>query len=41
MMALAMTEPPPFKPEYFERIDDAADPDFYAEPRLVVHLDEL
>jgi SAM-dependent methyltransferase len=40
MMALAMTEPPPFKPEYFERIDDAADPDFYAEPRLVVHLDE-
>lgn len=35
-----MTEPPPFKPEYFARIDSDADAAFYAEPRLVVHLDE-
>ncbi|MEK9661841.1 MAG: methyltransferase domain-containing protein [Alphaproteobacteria bacterium] len=36
----AMTEPPPFKPEYFERADDAADAAFYAAPRLVAHLDD-
>lgn len=35
-----MTEPPPFKPHYFERADNAADAEFYAEPRLVVHLDD-
>lgn len=35
-----MTEPPPFKPDYFERADAAADSLFYAEPRLVVHLDD-
>jgi SAM-dependent methyltransferase len=35
-----MTEPPPFKAEYFERVDAAADAEFYAAPRLVAHLDE-
>ena len=30
----------PFRPEYFEREDDAPDEEFYVEPRLVVHIDE-
>lgn len=30
----------PFRPEHFEREDDAADEAFYVEPRLVVHIDE-
>ena len=29
-----------FRPEHFERIDDAPDPQFYASPRLVVHIDD-
>lgn len=35
-----MSEPPPFRPDYFDRVDAAADAEFYAAPRLVVHLDE-
>ncbi len=30
----------PFKPHFFEREDPAPDGEFYAEPRLVVHIDE-
>jgi len=31
---------PPFSPDYFERVDESADPLFYAEPRRVVHIDD-
>ncbi|MEX2245571.1 MAG: methyltransferase domain-containing protein [Dehalococcoidia bacterium] len=30
----------PFKPHFFEREDEAPDTEFYAEPRLLVHIDE-
>lgn len=30
----------PFRPEHFERLDETADTDFYAQPRLVVHIDD-
>ena len=30
----------PFRPEHFARIDETADAEFYASPRLVVHIDE-
>lgn len=30
----------PFKPSFFERLDDGPDPTFYAEPRLLVHIDD-
>jgi SAM-dependent methyltransferase len=30
----------PLRPEFFEREDEAPDDDFYAEPRLVLHIDE-
>lgn len=30
----------PFKPSFFEREDESTDGLFYAEPRLVVHIDE-
>ena len=30
----------PFRPEFFERQDDAPDPLFYAQPRLLVHIDD-
>jgi hypothetical protein len=30
----------PFKPEFFSRVDEADDAEFYAEPRLVVHIDD-
>lgn len=30
----------PFKPQFFEREDEAPDPAFYAAPRLLVHIDE-
>ncbi len=30
----------PFKPSFFERIDAAADPLFYIQPRLLVHIDD-
>ena len=30
----------PFKPHFFERADESADGLFYAEPRLVVHIDD-
>ena len=31
---------PPFSPEFFEREDESHDARFYAEPRMVVHIDE-
>ena len=34
-----MTETP-FKPHFFERQDESPDPQFYVEPRLVVHIDD-
>jgi SAM-dependent methyltransferase len=30
----------PFKPHFFARQDESADPLFYVEPRLVVHIDD-
>jgi SAM-dependent methyltransferase len=30
----------PFKPSFFEREDESADPLFYVQPRLLVHIDE-
>jgi SAM-dependent methyltransferase len=30
----------PFKPHFFERQDESPDPQFYIEPRLVVHIDD-
>ncbi|HEX2172959.1 MAG TPA: methyltransferase domain-containing protein [Dehalococcoidia bacterium] len=30
----------PFRPEHFARYDQAPDPEFYVEPRRVVHLDD-
>lgn len=35
-----VTDEPALKPSFFERADDAPDPQFYAAPRLVVHIDE-
>ena len=36
-----MTErPPPFPDGWFDRADERPDPEFYAEPRLVTHLDD-
>jgi SAM-dependent methyltransferase len=32
--------PSDFKPEFFRRIDDSQDEDFYAAPRFVVHIDD-
>ena len=29
-----------FQPEHFQRIDESPDPEFYEQPRLVVHIDE-
>jgi SAM-dependent methyltransferase len=29
-----------FQPEYFQRIDESPDPEFYEQTRLVVHIDE-
>jgi SAM-dependent methyltransferase len=34
------TPGPPFKPHFFARQDESADPLFYSEPRLVVHIDD-
>ena len=34
-----MTESP-FKPNFFEREDDSPDALFYAQPRLLVHIDD-
>jgi SAM-dependent methyltransferase len=34
------TPEPPFKPHFFARQDESADPLFYSEPRLVVHIDD-
>jgi SAM-dependent methyltransferase len=31
---------PPFKPHFFARQDESADPLFFVEPRLVVHIDD-
>lgn len=28
------------KPEFFQRVDESPDPDFYREPRLVTHIDD-
>ena len=36
---MADTEPV-LQPEFFERVDDSPDPDFYREPRLVTHIDD-
>jgi len=36
---LIVTESP-FLPEHFGRLDEAPDADFYASPRLVVHIDD-
>lgn len=33
-------EEPPFRPEFFARLDEAPDEEFYAVPRKVVHIDE-
>jgi SAM-dependent methyltransferase len=30
----------PFKPEHFQRMDEAPDAEFYSQPRFVVHIDE-
>lgn len=30
----------PFPPEFFERVDDAPDGQFYSEPRFVTHIDD-
>ena len=30
----------PFRPEHFRRLDPSPDPEFYAQPRFVVHLDD-
>jgi len=30
----------PFKPHFFAREDESPDPDFYIEPRLLVHIDD-
>ncbi|HTE84025.1 MAG TPA: methyltransferase domain-containing protein [Dehalococcoidia bacterium] len=30
----------PFLPEHFERVDEAADSEFYSQPRFVVHIDD-
>jgi SAM-dependent methyltransferase len=35
-----VTERPPFPAEAFRRYDEAPDPDFYAMPRLVTHIDD-
>ena len=32
--------PSDFKPEFFRRIDDSGDEDFYSMPRFVVHIDD-
>ena len=32
--------PSDFKPEFFRRLDDSEDEDFYAAPRFVVHIDD-
>jgi hypothetical protein len=29
-----------FKPSFFEREDESADPLFYVQPRLLVHIDD-
>jgi SAM-dependent methyltransferase len=28
------------RPEFFDRVDDSPDPDFYRDPRLVTHIDD-
>jgi SAM-dependent methyltransferase len=32
---------PPFVPAHFDRVDASPDPEFYAQPRLLAHIDEL
>ncbi len=31
---------PVLQPEYFQRVDESPDPEFYREPRLVTHIDD-
>lgn len=33
-------EGPVLRPEFFQRVDESPDPDFYREPRLVTHVDD-
>lgn len=33
-------EEPVLRPEFFQRVDEAPDPNFYREPRLVTHIDD-
>jgi SAM-dependent methyltransferase len=33
-------EDKPFKPHFFERVDESPDPNFYVVPRLVTHIDD-
>lgn len=33
-------EGPVLRPEFFQRVDESPDPDFYREPRLVTHIDD-
>src|SRR5271169_5504375 len=35
-----MKMPVDFKPEFFRRVDDSNDEDFYSAPRFVVHIDD-
>jgi SAM-dependent methyltransferase len=30
----------PFQPEHFRRVDESPDPEFYSQPRKVVHIDD-
>ena len=33
-------DPQRFPPEFFERVDESNDAEFYTMPRLVVHIDD-
>jgi len=35
-----MTMPSPFPPEFFRRLDESEDEQFYSAPRMVVHIDD-
>ena len=35
-----MTRPDLFPPDFFRRMDESADPEFYREPRFVTHIDD-
>lgn len=37
--ATASMRESPFRPEHFDRVDEAPDAEFYVQPRLVVHID--